>query len=148
MLPIKRINTDTRHRTDDSKSTAFFEIDLIGDKNKQSNTAFYITDITVPMRWYAVEAGNNDVIYFRINGTGYAIAQCTIPEGNYATITFGAALCKLRMTIIHSLVLLVERNQQILFQLQIWPITLSLYQIRLTPLKYLLMSRLLRSCLR
>ena len=37
---------------------------------------------------------NKDVIYFRINGTGYATDQCTIPEGNCTTITLGAALCK------------------------------------------------------
>ena len=89
MLPLKRINTGTRHRTYDSKSTAFFEINLIGNITLPFNTAFYITDITD-----AVEAGNCDVIYFRINGTGYAIAQCTIPVGDYTTITFGAALCK------------------------------------------------------
>ena len=89
MLPLKIINTGTLHRTYDSKSTAFFEINLIGNITLPFNTAFYITDITD-----AVEAGNCAVKYFRINGTGYAIAQCTIPVGDYTTIKFGAALCK------------------------------------------------------
>ena len=37
---------------------------------------------------------NNEVIYFRINGTGYATDQCTIHEGNCTAITLGAALCE------------------------------------------------------
>ena len=59
-----------------------------------TNTAFYITDTTVPVSWYTVEAGRNDTIYFRTNGTNYAPSKCTLPEGNYSTITLGAALCK------------------------------------------------------
>ena len=59
-----------------------------------SNAAFYITDITVPVSWYTVEAGRHDTIYFRINGDDYAPSKCTLPEGNYSTITLGAALCK------------------------------------------------------
>ena len=35
-----------------------------------------------------------DTIYFRIHGTDYAPSQCTIPEGNYSTVTLAAALCK------------------------------------------------------
>ena len=33
------------------------------------------------------------IIYFRTNGADYAPTQCTIPEGNYNTNTFAAAIC-------------------------------------------------------
>ena len=94
MLPIKKIYIDSRHRTADSKSTADFKINLPNNNTLPFNTAFYITDITVPVSWYTVEAGRNDTIYFRINGTDYAPSKCTLPEGNYSTIALGAALCK------------------------------------------------------
>ena len=47
---------DTRHKTDDAKSTSYININLPSNKTLPSNAAFYITDITAPMRWYAVEA--------------------------------------------------------------------------------------------
>jgi hypothetical protein len=68
MLPIKKIYIDTRPSTADSKSTSDFKISLPNNITLPSNTAFYITDITVPVVWYTVEAGRNDTIYFRING--------------------------------------------------------------------------------
>ena len=94
MLTIKKIYIDTRHSTADSKSTSDFKISLPNNITLPSNTAFYITDITVPVSWYTVEAGRNDTIYFRMNGTNYAPSKCTLPEGNYSLITLGAALCK------------------------------------------------------
>ena len=94
MLPIKKIYIDNRHSTADSKSTSDFKISLPNNITLPSSTAFYITDITVTVSWYTVEAGKNDVIYVRINGTDYAVAQCTLPKGNYNTITLGNALCK------------------------------------------------------
>ena len=94
MLPIKKLYIDTRHTTADSKSTSDFKVSLRNNITLPSNTAFYITDITVPVSWYTVEAGRNDTIYFRINGTDYAPSKCTLPEGSYSTITLEAALCK------------------------------------------------------
>ena len=93
MLPIKKIYIDTRHSTADSKSTSDFKISLPNNITLPSNTAFYITDITVPVSWYTVEAGRNDTIYFRINGTAYAPSQTVLPEGNYSTTSLGQALC-------------------------------------------------------
>ena len=142
MLPIKKIYIDTRHSTADSKSTSDFKISLPNNITLPSNTAFYITDITVPVNWYPVEAGRNDTIYFRINSTNYAPSKCTLPEGNYSTITLGLLCVKLSIITIHSPALL-EQRQQDLFQLLTWPITLSYYPMLMTPSKYLQMSRLL-----
>ena len=94
MLPINKLYIDTRHSTADSKSTSYFKISLPNNITLTSNTACYITDISVPVSWSAVEAGRNDTIYFIINGTNYAPSKCTLPEGNYITITLVAALCK------------------------------------------------------
>ena len=66
MLPIKNIYIDTRHYTVDSKSTSDFKVSLRSNITLPSNTAFYITDITVSVSWYTVEAGRNDIFYFRI----------------------------------------------------------------------------------
>ena len=93
MLTIKKIYIDTRHRTADSKSTSDFKIIWPNSITLPSNTAFYITDITVPVSWYTVEAGRHDTIYFRINGTAYAPSQTASPEGNYSSTLLGQALC-------------------------------------------------------
>ena len=57
MLPSKKIWIYTRHMTDDSKSTSECKIILPINITLPTNTAFYITDITVPVSWYTVEAG-------------------------------------------------------------------------------------------
>ena len=132
----------TRHKTSDSKSTSDFKVNLPNNITLPSNTDFYITDITVPVSWYTVEAGRNDTIYFRINGDNYAPSKCTLPEGNYSTITLGAAVCK-AMNDNYPFPALLEQRQQYLFQLLIWPITLSYDPMRTTHLKNLQMSRLL-----
>jgi len=56
------------------------------------NTAFYITDITILVSWYTIEAGRNNIIYFRINGAAYSASKGTIPEGNNSTITLAQAM--------------------------------------------------------
>ena len=91
MLPIKKIYIGTRHSTADSKSTSDFKIRLPNNITLPSNTAFYITDITVPVNWCTVEAGRNDTIYFRI--TNFPPSQTALPEGNHSTTSLGQALC-------------------------------------------------------
>ena len=93
MLPSKKMYIDTRHKSDDLKSTSDFTINLPNNITLPYNITFYITDITVPVSWYTVEAGRNDTIYFRINGTAYAPSQTALPEGNYNTTSLGQALC-------------------------------------------------------
>ena len=67
MLPPKKIYIDTRHSTADSKSTSDFNINLPNNITLPPHTGFYITDISVLVSWYTVEAGGNDTIYFRIS---------------------------------------------------------------------------------
>ena len=85
------IYIDTRHSTADSKSISGFKVSLPNNITLPSNTAFYITDITVPVSWYTVEAGRNHTIYLRI--TNFAPSQTALPEENYSTTSPGQALC-------------------------------------------------------
>ena len=65
MLPIEKIYIDSRHKTAVSVSHTDFHIDLpIGNLNLPPNTGFYITDITIPISFYTLEKGRNDMIYF------------------------------------------------------------------------------------
>ena len=57
MLPIKKYE-ETRHKTSDPKSTPDFKHNLPNNITLPYNTAFYITDIRIPVSWYTVEAGN------------------------------------------------------------------------------------------
>ena len=56
MLPIKKIYIDTRHRTADIKSASDCKLNLPSNTTLPYNTACYITEITVPVTWYTVEA--------------------------------------------------------------------------------------------
>ena len=89
-----KIYIDTRHSTADSNSTSDFKISMPNNITLPYNTAFYITDTTVPVSWYTVEAGRNDTIYFRINSTSYAPSKCTLPEGNCRQLHLGLLCVK------------------------------------------------------
>ena len=60
MLPIKKLYTDSRNRSSDSKSSSDFCKDLPININLEPNTSFYITDLTIPVSFYTVESGRNN----------------------------------------------------------------------------------------
>ena len=68
-------------------------------------------------------------------------------KGTITQLHLGMLCVKLLITITHSQVRLADRHQQNVFQPPTCQITLSLYQIRPTHLKYLLMNMLLLSCM-
>jgi hypothetical protein len=93
MLPIKKIYIDSRHKSNDSVSNSDFKIDLPVNISLPENTAFYITDISVPVSWYTIEAGRNNKLYFRVNA--YNVDVITIPDGNYNTVSLNNAIVDL-----------------------------------------------------
>ena len=70
----------SRHCTYDYSSRSDFNIDLPVNITLPANTAFYITDITIPVSWYMIEAGRNNCLYYRMRGLNAEIAKVIIPE--------------------------------------------------------------------
>ena len=71
---------------------AMSEIDLPVNITLLANTAFYITDITVPVSWYTIEAGRNNTVYYILHTDNTLIAKCELPEGNYTTASLAQSL--------------------------------------------------------
>ena len=70
MLPMKKLYIDSRYKSSDSASHTDFKIDLPTSSLMPENSGFYVTDVSIPMSWYTVDARNN-TIYFNIKtGTG------------------------------------------------------------------------------
>ena len=80
-------------KSNDSVSHTDFIIDLPITVTLPENTAFYITDITIPVSYYTIEAGRNNKLYFRVNA--YNVDVITIPDGNYNTVTLNNAIVDL-----------------------------------------------------
>ena len=103
MLPIKKIYVDSRQKTEDSVSHTDFRVDLpIGNLELPKNTGFYITDITIPISFYTIEKGRNDMIYFIIGPTSALedAIMCAkqIPEGNYNLVSLNNAIVDIMNT--------------------------------------------------
>ena len=93
MLPIKKIYIDSRHKSNDSSSNTDFKIDLPVNIALLDNTAFYITDVTIPVSFYTIEASRNNKLYYRVNNAHIDVA--TIPDGNYNTVSLNNAIVDL-----------------------------------------------------
>jgi hypothetical protein len=91
MLPIKKIYIDSRYKSGDSASDSNFYIDLPVNMVMPDNTGFYIDDVAVPVSWYVIDEGRNDMFYFRVGGE---VSHKKIPPGNYSLSTFSEELGK------------------------------------------------------
>ena len=53
------------------------------------DTGFYVEDVCLPVSWYTIETGKNDILFFEFENV---LKQAIIKEGNYTTQEFAAAL--------------------------------------------------------
>ena len=94
-LKYKKIYIDTRYKTSDSKSTSDFKINLPESISFESNTCFYIDDITIPHSWTSIEDFNNKLyLYVSENGNPdnkYSFI-ISVSNGNYTGATFAIEL--------------------------------------------------------
>ena len=94
-LKYKKIYIDTRYKASDSKSTSDFKINLPESISFESNTCFYIDDITIPHSWTSIEDFNNK-LYLYVSEDGdpddkYSFI-ITISNGNYTGADFAIEL--------------------------------------------------------
>ena len=89
MLPIKKIYIDSRQKTADPASDSDFSIDLQTTYLMPDDTGFYVEDVCLPVSWYTIETGKNDILFFEFEGI---LKQAFLKEGNYTTAEFATAL--------------------------------------------------------
>ncbi len=89
MLPIKKLYIDSRFKSSDSLSDSNFKIDLPQNLLMPEGTGFYIDDICIPVSWYVIDEGRNNILYYRVNG---AATYANIPSGNYSLVTLSQAI--------------------------------------------------------
>jgi hypothetical protein len=89
MLPIKKLYIDSRFKSGDSVSDSNFKIDLPQNLLMPEGTGFYIDDISIPVSWYVIDEGRNNVLHYRVAGNP---AVSNIPPGNYSLVTLNEAI--------------------------------------------------------
>ena len=97
MLPIKKIYIDTRQKTADSTSHSDFSVDLPTTFLMPDDTGFYVEDICLPISWWTIEAGVNDMLFWGLQLVGttqIAPTQSIIPAGIYTSEELGIAIVK------------------------------------------------------
>ena len=94
MLPIKKIYIDSRFKTSDSASQTDFKIDLPSTLYLPDNTGLFITDISIPVSWYTIDSGRNNLFYFGVAvGIGnQQVFTGSIAPGNYTITTLASAI--------------------------------------------------------
>jgi hypothetical protein len=81
MLPVKIYRERESRRSKYKQSTSSdFIVDLPVNITLPQNAAFYITDITIPVSWYMIEADRNNCIDYRSQTLNTQIVKATIPE--------------------------------------------------------------------
>ena len=92
MLPIKKIDIDSRNRTTDSVDGSNFKTKLPYTLEMPDNTVFFVTDVCIPHVYKLIEAGVNQKLYFKYfarkksgdDGLPYSFwGVATLPAGGY-----------------------------------------------------------------
>ncbi len=99
MLPIKSNYIDSHFKSSGSASDSDFKIDLPTTQLMPEDTGFYIDDVGIPHAWCPFEAGVNDSIMFKQNGTNLIIQ---VPAGNYSVKYLSVAIVNARNALMFS----------------------------------------------
>jgi hypothetical protein len=89
MLPIKQIYIDSRYKSNDSVSDSNLYIDLPINLLMLDNISFYIDDVSIPVSWYVIEEGRNNLLYFTFDVQDF-LAHIT--PGDYSLATLNQEL--------------------------------------------------------
>ena len=93
MSRFKKIYIDSHHRTINSNSSSDFEIYLPESQECGDDTKLYVHEITIPNSIYPVQAGLNNIMYFRLtNFSSTRDVKVSIPSSSYVGATLAAAL--------------------------------------------------------
>lgn len=92
MLPIKKIYIDSRWKTPNSKSDSDFTVQLPQNYYMPKNTVFFIDHVCLPVSWYSVQKGRNNIFYYALGPS--ALQTVEIPEGNYKADTLVGELIR------------------------------------------------------
>ena len=68
-LTYKKIFIDSEYRTDQSRSSSDFSIELNENLELPDDTRLYITDISIPAVWKTTEVGFYEYIYVMVFNT-------------------------------------------------------------------------------
>ena len=88
MIPIRKIYIDSRFKSKDSVSDTNFKIDLPETFLMPSNTGMFITDVSIPVSWYAIDDTNN-ILYWKAKTNNITTH---ISPGDYSIYTLGSTL--------------------------------------------------------
>ena len=72
-------------------SDSDFKIDLPQNLLMPEGTGFYIDDISIPVSWYVIEEGRNNIVFFQAFGLSVG---AVIPSGNYSVVSLNDAIVK------------------------------------------------------
>ena len=92
MLPIKKLYSDSRWKTSNSKRDTDFSIQLPQNYHMPKNTVFFIDHVCIPVSWYSVQKGRSNKLYFKIGMSTLQVVE--IPENNYKADTLVTELVK------------------------------------------------------
>ena len=96
MLPVKKLYIDSKARTQDSKSTTNFSIDLIESLPMPEDATFIVADIIIPHTWYLISPDQNRTLYIKedLGGgqSGQYLFEVTLPYGSYNGPALEAAI--------------------------------------------------------
>ena len=93
MSRFKKIYIDSHHRTINSNSSSDFEIYLPESQECGDDTKLYVHEITIPNSIYPVQAGLNNIMYFRLtNFSSTRDVKVSIPSSSYVGATLATAL--------------------------------------------------------
>ena len=65
-LTYKKIFVDSKYRTEQSRSSADFSIELNESFETPENTRMYITDVSIPAVWKSTEVGFYEYLYVMV----------------------------------------------------------------------------------
>ena len=61
MLPIKKLYIDSKARSQDSRSTSDFAIDLVESLTMPDGAVFQVCDVLIPHTWYLIDEHNCNI---------------------------------------------------------------------------------------